>query len=116
MTHRQQLDDIINAWAADKKVKDIIDLMVVNGVPCAPVNSIVEMVADPHLQARDMFPTLEQDGIGALRVTNIPVRFSRSGLAPLTSAPSLGRDNDEILASLGRTPEEIAKLREDGVI
>ena len=117
VAHRQQLDDIINAWAADKKVKDIIDLMVASGVPCAPVNTIVELAQDEHIAgAREMFPTLDQPGIGEFRVTNIPVRFAGSGLAPLTAAPGFGAHNEEIYGALGHTPDELARLREQGVI
>ena len=117
VAHRQQLDDIINAWAADKKVKEICDLMVASGVPCAPVNSIAELAQDEHIAgAREMFPTLDQPGIGEFRVTNIPVRFADSGLAPLTAAPGFGAHNDEIYGALGKTAEELAQLRENGVI
>ena len=91
--------------------------MVAKGVPCAPVNSIVELVEDEHIAgAREMFPTLQQEGIGELKVTNIPVRFSRSGLAPLKSAPEVGADNAEVYGALGKTPEEIRQLQEDHVI
>lgn len=117
VAHRAELDAYINAWAADKTVKDIIARMVAKGVPCAPVNSIVELVEDEHIAgAREMFPTLQQEGIGELKVTNIPVRFSRSGLAPLKSAPEVGADNAEIYGALGKTPEEIRRLQEDHVI
>jgi len=117
VAHREELDAYINAWAADKTVKDIIARMVAKGVPCAPVNSIVELVEDEHIAgAREMFPTLQQEGIGELKVTNIPVRFSRSGLAPLKSAPEVGADNAEIYGALGKTPEEIRRLQEDHVI
>lgn len=115
--HRQELDDIINAWAADKSVKEICDLMVSGGVPCGPVNSIVEISQDEHIAgARDMFPTLKQDGIGDLRVTNIPVRFSKSGLAPLVSASEFGGDNETVYKSFGVSDEELRELRENGVI
>ena len=115
--HRQQLDDIINAWAQDKTVAEICDLLVDHGVPCSPVNTIVELAQDKHIAgAREMFPTLNQPGIGDLRVTNIPVRFAGSGLAPLKAAPAFGADNEEIYGALGRTPEELERLREQGVI
>jgi len=115
--NREQLDEYINAWAADKTVKEVIDTLVAAGVPCAPVNSIVELVQDEHIAgARDMFPTIDQKGIGEFRVTNIPVRFHKSGLAPLSSSPDLGEHNDDILMCLGKTEEEIAALREKGVI
>ena len=117
VANRDALDVYINEWTATRTVKEIIDLLVEAGIPCAPVNSIVEMVEDEHIAgARDMFPTLNQKGIGEFRVTNIPVRFHKSGLAPLTSSPDLGEHNEEILMGIGRTKEEIQKLREDGVI
>ena len=91
--------------------------MVEKGVPAAPVNTIVEVSRDPHIAgAREMFPTLEQAGLGAMQVTNIPVRFADSGLVAPKSASTLGGDNEEVLTALGKTPEEIEKLRESGVI
>ena len=115
--NRDALDVYINEWTATRTVKEIIDILVKAGIPCAPVNSIVEISQDPHIAgARDMFPTLDQKDIGKFRVTNVPVRFHKSGLAPLSSSPDLGEHNDEILMSIGRTKEEIEKLRESGVI
>ena len=115
--HRQELDDIINGWAADKTVKEICGLMVAKGIPCGPVNSIVDISQDEHIAgAREMFPTIQQEGIGDLRVTNIPVRFSRSGLAPLTSAAEIGGDNSVVFGALGYTDEQLRELHENGVI
>ena len=115
--NRDALDVYINEWTATRTVKEIIDLLVEAKIPCAPVNSIVEISQDEHISgARDMFPTLNQKGIGEFRVTNVPVRFHKSGLAPLTSSPDVGEHNEEILMGIGRTKEEIEKLREDGVI
>jgi formyl-CoA transferase len=115
--HREELDSIINQWAADKTVAQICDIMVNNGVPVAPVNSIVEVSKDPHIAgAREMFPTLQQEGLGAVQVTNIPVRFARSGLVPPKSVALPGGDNEEVLTALGKTPEQIKALRQQGVI
>lgn len=117
VANRTELDAIINAWAADKTAAQICEIMVEKGVPAAPINSIVEVSQDPHIAgAREMFPTLQQETLGDMRVTNIPVRFSESGLAPLASASTLGGDNEEILTALGKTPEEIKALKEQGVI
>jgi len=117
VANREAMDSIINSWAVDKTVAQICDIMVQKGVPAAPVNSIVEISKDPHIAgAREMFPALQQEGLGDMQVTNIPVRFSESGLAPLQSASTLGGDNEEILTALGKTPEQIEALRQQGVI
>ncbi len=115
--HREELDEYINAWLEDKTVDEVIKILVDANIPCSPVNSIVELVKDEHIAgARDMFPTLQQNGIGPLRVTNLPVRFSKSGLAPLTSSPEVGEHNEEVFMSIGRSKEEIQRLHENGVI
>ena len=81
------------------------------------MNSIVELMEDEHIAgAREMFPLLDQKDVGRFHVTNIPVRFHESGLAPLTSSPDLGEHNEEILMGIGRTKEEIEQYRADGVI
>lgn len=117
VANRQEMDSIINSWASDKTVAQICDIMVEKGVPAAPVNSIVEVSKDPHIAgAREMFPILEQAELGAMQVTNIPVRFSESGLVAPKSASRLGEDNEEILTALGKTPEQIEALRQQGVI
>lgn len=117
VANRAALDAIINAWASDKTAAQICDIMVEKGVPAAPVNTIVEVSQDPHIAgAREMFPTLNQDVLGEMQVTNIPVRFSDSGLVPPKSASALGGDNEEIFTALGKTPEEIEALRQQGVI
>ena len=115
--HRAELDAFSNEWAEDKTVKEVCDLLVEEGVPCAPVNSIVELSQDEHFAgARDMFPTLLQDGIGELQITNIPVRFSKSGLAPLKSVGEPGKDNEDVFGGLGLSPEEIRDLKDRGII
>ena len=117
VAHRAELDSIINAWASDKTAARICDIMVEKGVPAAPVNTIAEVSQDPHIAgAREMFPTLQQAVLGDMQVTNIPVRFSESGLVAPKSASALGGDNEEILTALGKTPEEIEALRQQGVI
>ena len=117
VANREAMDSIINAWASDKTVEQVCNIMVEKGVPAAPVNSIVEVSQDPHIAgAREMFPTLQQEGLGTMQVTNIPVRFSESGLVPLQSASPLGGDNEEVLTALGKTPEQIEALHQQGVI
>ena len=113
----REMDEIINDWAKDKTVKEVCSIIASAGVPCAPVYSIKELEQDEHIAgAREMFPTINQPGIGEYRITNIPVRFASSGLAPIKAAPDLGAHNEEIFGQLGYTTEELTYLREQGVI
>ena len=115
--HRQMLDDIINAWAAEKTVAECCGILTAAGIPNGPVNSIRELTKDEHIAgAREMFPTLFQPGLGDVQVTNIPLRFHGSGLARPVEAPALGRDNEEIYGGMGLSPEELKELSDNGII
>jgi len=117
VAHRAELDEYIDEWAANYTAKEVCDMMNVAGVPISPVNSIVEVSQDEHIAgAREMFPTLDQPGIGEFKVTNIPLRFHDTGLAKLAPAPEQGQHNDDIYGALGLSAEEMAKLKEKGVI
>ncbi len=115
--HRAELDSYINKWAADKTAAECCALLTAAGIPCGQVNSIVELSQDEHIAvARDMFPYLDQKEIGKYRITNIPIRFSKSGLVPLESAHDKGEDNDTVLGEIGFSPDEVDKLRQEGVV
>ena len=112
-----ELEAILTDWAKDKTKFEACDIISAAGVPCAPVYTIQDLEKDEHIAgAREMFPVLNQPGIGEYRVTNIPVRFSASGLAPLRAAPAVGADNEEIYGALGYSSEDLAHMREQGVI
>ena len=77
----------------------------------APVLSMAEAPAHPHLRARDTF--VEFDGI----VQPAPApRFSRTPPAIRRGAPSPGQHSDEALADWGFSADERAALREAGAI
>jgi crotonobetainyl-CoA:carnitine CoA-transferase CaiB-like acyl-CoA transferase len=85
-------------------------------VPCAPVNTIAQALADEQVAARDMIIEVKHPRFGVLREVGTPVKTD--GAAPnLSPAPALGQHTDEILGTLlhydaGR----IAALRASGAL
>ena len=63
-----------------------------------------------------MFPELDQPEVGSYPVTNIPIRFSRSGLESPKPAPAMGADNEAVYGALGISKEELEELRQKQVI
>lgn len=86
------------------------------GVPCAPVNSISEALAEPQLQARGAVFKLSHPHWGEVQHVASPIRV---GGAPATraNAPALGADTrDVLMGCLGYDTDRIARLGWAGVI
>ena len=85
-------------------------------VPCAPVNTIAQALADEQIAARDMIVEVKHPRFGILKQVGTPVKSE--GVSPnLTPAPALGQHTDEILSSLLHyEPGRIAALRASGAL
>ncbi len=64
-------------------------------IAACKVNSLEDLLTDPHLAAVDFFEDVEHPTEGTLRATRFPVRFSRSPASIRHHAPRLGEHTDE---------------------
>ncbi|MCR0984956.1 CaiB/BaiF CoA transferase family protein [Roseomonas populi] len=86
------------------------------GVPCAPVQTIGEVLDDPQVKARGMIVEQDHPVLGRIRLPNLPFRFSDCDTSPTGIAPGLGQHNAEVAASLGYSDAAIEALERDGVL
>ena len=116
-THREEILATIRAWTtAQPSVRACLDALDTAGVPCAKVQRIDEVLADPQIRARGM--TIEQDhpSLGRIRMPNLPFRFSGYEPPVPPVAPLIGQHNRDVAASLGYSGEEIEALTATGVL
>lgn len=115
--NRQFFSDWLNEWAADKTVDEVVSEFTEAGIPCARVNSIPEVAADPHVRARGMLPEVEHPGVGKVPLIGMPIKLSKTPGRIKTPQPMLGEHNEEIYCDLlGYTPEEVAQLKAEEII
>ncbi len=82
----------------------------------APINTLLEAANDPDVLANGYVTEIDYPKHGKrLKVHGSPWHFSETP-ARIGIAPELGAHNDEILAQLGYTPEQIEDLRERKII
>lgn len=87
------------------------------GIPCAPIQTIDQVFADPQVLARGMLVELPHPTAGTVRLAGSPLKLSRTPVQLTEPPPLLGQHTDEVLATyLGYSAEKIARLREEGVI
>lgn len=86
------------------------------GVPAGEVNSVPEILTDPHTQARGMVASFDDPDRGETPCLATPGRFSGYDPIEFRAPPKLGADTLDVLTSLGFVEDEIRKLKEDGVV
>jgi crotonobetainyl-CoA:carnitine CoA-transferase CaiB-like acyl-CoA transferase len=85
-------------------------------VPCAAVRPIEDMFDHPQVIAEDLVTTLDHPVVGRYRTMTKPIKFADTPGPPPTPSPVFGQHSDEILAAYGYSAQDIAALRERGVI
>jgi crotonobetainyl-CoA:carnitine CoA-transferase CaiB-like acyl-CoA transferase len=85
-------------------------------VPCAPVNSVREALADDHVRAREMIVEVKHPHYGTIREVGAPIKTAGAITNP-APAPRLGEHTGAILRELLRYPEaRIDALRASGAL
>jgi crotonobetainyl-CoA:carnitine CoA-transferase CaiB-like acyl-CoA transferase len=85
-------------------------------VPCGPITDVLTAFQTPEARALGMLVEVEHPAFGVLRQAGIPIDFSATPGSVRTAPPLLGEHTDEVLTELGRSPDEITRLRADGVV
>ena len=74
------------------------------------------MVKDPQAVANDVFPTYDHPAHGPVRIIASPFNLSETPATYRGPAPEFGQHTEEILLETGYSWEEIAGLKDQGVI
>jgi crotonobetainyl-CoA:carnitine CoA-transferase CaiB-like acyl-CoA transferase len=115
--HRVEILAKVRAWAeAQPSVAACIAALDAVQIPCAKVQNIEEVLADPQIQARGMVVEQEHPVLGKIRMPNLPFRFSECDTSPKSVAPLMGQHNRDIAAKLGYAQAEIDAMVRDGVL
>ena len=86
------------------------------GVPCGACQDTGEVLADPHLKAREMILDIDYPTRGTYKTVGCPIKLSDSP-AEVTRPPLLGEHTEALLGELcGIGPEEVKRLHDDGVV
>jgi CoA:oxalate CoA-transferase len=100
--HVDALAAEMEAALAARPSKHWLDALEQAGVPCGPINSVADVMADPQVLARNMIiETLDPD-LGPIKMQGNPVKLSAHD-DPHTraAAPDLDADRGAILKELG---------------
>src|SRR5216110_680047 len=114
--NRTELDAIVEAWTRRRSKHEVMRLMGDAGVPCGACQDTGEVLADPHLKAREMIVDVDYPTRGTYQTVGCPIKLSDSPVA-VSRPPLLGEHTDVLLEALcGVEPDEAKRLRQEGVV
>ena len=115
--HADELDGIVADWIAARDRDEVVTTLLGVRIPVAPVNTLDDLVADPHVVARGDFVDVDVDGVGPVRMLAPLPRLSATPAGIRWAGPALGAHNDEVYRDwLGLDAAALAVLRTDGAI
>lgn len=115
--HMEETDKIVSDWTVKYDKKTIINKLLEVHVPCAPVQSIKEVINDPHLKYRGMIREVEHPNGEVIDVPGSPINLSESPLKDIFPSPLLGQHTKQILKKFTDvTDEELENFKEKEVI
>lgn len=112
--HKQEIWQRIQQFTIDKDKYEVVKLLSPYGVPVGPVLSTKEIMDDQSLYDGNTLVKIDQGGkIGTFVTVGCP--FTMSNYQPTYGpCPELGGNTEEILASLGYTPEQMEQFKANG--
>ena len=111
------LDAAVAAWIGEHDLDDVVAAFDDAGAALAPIYDVEQMTHDPHVIDRETITTVPDEDLGPLRMQNLMVRLLDTPGRIRFPGRRLGQDNEEIYGELlGLDGDDLAKLREEGVI
>ena len=112
-----EVADALTAAFVGRDRDEVLAALHVAGVPAGPVHLTHEVFDDPQVVLNGVVRETEIEGHGRVRQATSPVPLDDPADRRWTTpAPALGQHTDELLASLGRDADEIARLRAEAIV
>jgi crotonobetainyl-CoA:carnitine CoA-transferase CaiB-like acyl-CoA transferase len=104
--HAAEIRGIVSDWTATHTREEIVERLGML-VAAGPVNTMADIFADPHVEAREMLPEIEQEQARPVKLAGQPIKLTKTPSRIYSRAPILGEHNEEILAEIGMSEAEL---------
>jgi len=113
--HTEMLDGVISEWTSRHDLDTILETLNQASVPCGRIYTARDILEDEHYRARDMIQSFELPDGQEIKLPGVVPKLSATPGRTRWVGPELGQHTQEVLASIGVTPEQLAQLRAAGL-
>lgn len=114
--HADELDEAVAGWIAARPTAEVVAEFARAEAAIAEVYDVRGILNDPQYKAIGTVQTVEDEELGPVKMQNVLFRLSSTPGNIRWAGRKHSRDTDEVLAEVGVTHEQLAALRERGVI
>ncbi len=116
LQHADEVEQVVGDWMKQHASADIVAMLEAEGVPCARVATIEELVSNEQLRHRNQIVEIPFDG-KRIPVQGVTIRMSETSLSIRAPIPRVGEHNTEVLSEwLGYDADRIANLQSHSVV
>ena len=114
--HTDEIDAFWHPWMKERTKAELMEVFGENHISFQPVHTIGEVAESEHLAARDFWTEVEHPQFDQpVKLPGAPYKLSDSPWTIQRRPPLLGEQTTEVLATLGITHSEQARLRRAGI-
>jgi crotonobetainyl-CoA:carnitine CoA-transferase CaiB-like acyl-CoA transferase len=115
--NRQLVTDTLTPVMKSKTTAEWIEALEALKIGCGPINTLEQVFADPHVQAREMVVEMAHGSGETVKVIANPVKLSATPPSYRSAPPVLGEHTQNVLTDvLKMSAADIAALKEKGIV
>ncbi len=114
----RNIDEVYAFVAAEMRTRTTEEwerLLTEGDIPWTKMNSLDELIDDPHLALNGFFKHVDHPSEGCITTPGVPTRWSSWQPEYRHHAPRCGQHSAELLQEAGYSPGEIEQMLRDGV-
>lgn len=114
--NRKALTPLLEAKLKQRPTAHWVEALNARGVPSGAILPLEAALTQEQIAHRGVIQTVCAEGLGELKLFNLTAKFEKTPGAIEAAPPRLSGHTEEILTGLGCGPEEIARLKAQGIV
>ena len=112
----EELDEAIGAWCGAHDLEEVLSTLDRAEVPSGKIYDIKDIVNDVHFRARGMIEEARLRGGKSVKMPAVVPKLTGTPGGTRWLGPELGEHTSAVLDSIGYSADQIAKLKDQGVV